>query len=63
MIESYFKRYKQEYMENEITEEMTNYQNYSNRRRRELKKKHAFETKQHPKNLKVIPCYIQDLNY
>jgi hypothetical protein len=40
-------------MENEIAEEMANYQNYSNRRRREMKKKHAFETKQHPKNLKV----------
>ena len=40
-------------MEKEINEEMTNYQNYSQRRKRELKKKHANEAKQHPKNLKV----------
>jgi len=36
----------------EINEEKANYQNYSQRRRRELKKKHSNEIKQHPKNLK-----------
>jgi hypothetical protein len=40
-------------MEKEISEEITNYKNYCERRRRDLKKKNAFETKQHPKNLKV----------
>lgn len=43
---------KHEYINSEINEEKTNYQNYSARRRRELKKKHANEIKQHPKNLK-----------
>lgn len=41
-------------MEKEISEEITNFQNFSQRRRRDLKKKHAHEIKQHPKNLKVI---------
>ena len=41
-------------MEKEISEEIANYQNYSQRRKRDLKKKHAQEIKQHPKNLKVI---------
>lgn len=45
---------KQEYMDKELSEEMTNYKNYCERRRRDLKKKHAHETKQHPRNLKVI---------
>jgi hypothetical protein len=40
-------------MEKEICEEMANYKNYCERRRRDLKKKHANEIKQHPKNLKV----------
>lgn len=40
-------------MEKEINEEIINYKNYCERRRRDLKKKHAYETKQHPKNLKV----------
>jgi hypothetical protein len=40
-------------MEKEINEEVSNYKNYCERRRRELKKKHAVETKAHPKNLKV----------
>lgn len=43
---------KQEYMNREVNEEHANYQNYSQRRRRELKKKHSNEVKQHPKNLK-----------
>jgi len=43
---------KHEYMCLEINEEKTNYQNYSHRRRRDLKKKHSNEIKQHPKNLK-----------
>lgn len=45
---------KQEYMEKELSEEMTNYKNYCERRRRDLKKKHANDTKQHPRNLKVF---------
>lgn len=43
---------KYEYLCSEIAEEKTNYQNYSQRRRREMKKKHSNEVKQHPKNLK-----------
>lgn len=46
-------RRKQEFMEKEISEELTNYKNYCERRRRDLKKKHAYESKQHPKHLKV----------
>lgn len=48
-------------MEKEISEEISNYQNYSQRRRRDLKKKHANEIKQHPKNLKQQQANIRKL--
>jgi len=48
-------------LNNEINEEMTNLQNYSSRRRHELKKKHAYETKQQPKTLKQQESNIRKL--
>lgn len=48
-------------MEKEVNEEIINYKNYCERRRRDLKKKHAYETKQHPKNLKVSILGIREI--
>lgn len=48
-------------MEKEVNEEIINYKNYCERRRRDLKKKHAHETKQHPKNLKQQQMNIHKL--
>lgn len=52
---------KQEYLDNEIKEELTSFTNYSSRRKRDLKKKHAYETKQHPKQLKQQEANIRKL--
>ena len=52
---------KAEFMEKEISEEILNSNNYCERRKRDLKKKHAIETKQHPKNLKQQQANIRKL--
>ena len=48
-------------MEKEISEEVQNSNNYCERRKRLLKKKHANEKKQHPKNLKQQQANIRKL--
>jgi len=52
---------KVEFMEKEISEEVQNSNNYCERRKRLLKKKHANEKKQHPKNLKQQQANIRKL--
>ena len=54
-------RRKRECMEREMSEEMANYKTYCERQRRELKKKHAAELKQHPKTLKQQQANIRKL--